>query len=279
MFTNTSNNDLCRIYQLVCLLSADPVPCFSPPGFKCSCHYFLSENADVYSCSNTSAFVDSLPSFVPQGTDWFLLTESQVKILSGDMDYLNSIVYLNLNTNHIKSITDEFINTVNKNQSLKFLNLANNNLAIIPSKVQELTFLQGVWLGGNPFDCHCSMTWMVGWLNNFTTPKGEHIIKDYKDVICHSGLNIGNPIYKLDEVSMGCFPSKWNLLQKVGVGIGAAVAVVIITVLVNISIRNSRSLRFFIFHKLNIRSALYWNAHKEDDNLENMKYDAYLTYR
>ena len=159
------------------------------------------------------------------------------------------------------------------------MNLANNKLAIIPSKIQELIFLQMVWIGGNPFDCHCSMTWMVGWLNNFTRKTGEHVIRDYKDVMCHSGLNIGDPIYKLDEVSMGCFPSKWSLFQKVGVGIGAAVAVVIITVLVIISIRNSRSLRFFIFHKLKIRSALYWNADKEDDNLENIKYDAYLTYR
>ena len=267
------------INKSVCLLSADPVPCFSPPGFSCSCHYFLYEKADVYSCPNTSASVESLPPTVPHGTDWFLLIDSQVKILAGDIYYLNSIVYLNLNTNHIESITDDFINTVNKNQSLRWLNLANNYLATIPSNIQKLTFLQKIWLGGNVFDCHCSMTWMVGWLNNFTTSKGEHIIIDYKDVYCHSGLNIGDPIYKLDEVSMGCFPNKWSLFQKVGVGIGSAVAVVIITVLMIISVRNSRSLRFFIFHKLNVRSALYWNANKEDDNLETMKYDAYLTYR
>ena len=200
-------------------------------------------------------------------------------MLSGELYYLNNIVYLNISTNHIESITDDFIDTVNKNQTLRWLNLANNYLTSIPSKMQNLTFLQGIWLSGNLFDCHCSMTWMVGWLNNFTTRTGEHIIIDYKDVLCHSGLNIGDPIYKLDEVSMGCFPNKWSLFQKVGVGIGAAVAVVIITGLVITSVRNSRSLRFFVFHKLKIRSALYWNAKKEDENVENMKYDAYMTYR
>ena len=223
--------------------------------------------------------METLPSAVPNGTNWLVIRNSQVNQLVGTYSYLMRIRHLDLQGSRIENIEDEFINTVEKNKILRGLNLANNRLLNIPIKIQQLTFLEQVWLHGNLFDCHCSMTWMVGWLNNFTTTSGQHVIVDYKDVLCHSGLNIGDPIYKLDEVSMGCFPNKWSLLQKVGVGIGAAVAVVIIIGLVIISVRNSRSLRFFIFHKLKIRSALYWNAKKEDENLENMKYDAYLTFR
>ena len=255
------------------------MPCFSAPGFSCSCHYFLYENANVYSCSNTSASVESLPPTVPQGTDWFVLTDSQLKILSGTFYYLNSIVYLNLSTNHIESITEDFIDTVNKNQNLRWLNLANNYLASIPSKMQELTFLQGIWLSGNLFDCHCSMTWMVGWLNNFTTRTGDHVIIDYKDILCYSGLNIGDPIYKLDEVSMGCFPKELTIWQKVGIGIGTGVAGLIIIILSVLIIKRSRDIKFILYYYCKWGSYFGVPKDDKDENLNNIKYDAFLYYR
>ena len=259
------------------MFSGLPVQCDSYTEHTCYCHYFLTFRANVYNCSYGNE--KRLPPSVPHGTNWFLLQRNHIFELNSNFKYLRSIWFLDLKSNSIKLISDTFIDTVKKGGEIKWLDLSENNLARIPSTIQELTFLEKVWLDGNPFHCDCEMTWMIGWLNNFTGPDGEHKIVNYDRLVCHQGIMKGMPIYLLKVVDMGCFPREWTLWQKVGVGIGAVVTLGIITGLVITSIRISKSLRFFIFHKLKIRSALYWNAKKEDENLENIKYDAYLTFR
>ena len=187
---------LCRSNTISTLLSilAAPVSCLSSAQFICSCYYYLYYKANVYSCFTTSGPVEMLPTAVPHGTDWLVIENSQVNQLAGSYSYLMSIWYLNLQGSKIESMGDDFVNTLDRNKTLRWLNLANNRLSNIPRRMQELTFLQHVSLSGNLFDCHCSMIWMVGWLNNFTTTGGDHVIVDYKDVFCYSGLNIGDPI-------------------------------------------------------------------------------------
>ena len=51
------------------------------------------------------------------------------------------------------------------------------------------------------------MTWMIEWLNGFSTYLNGPIIADYNEMICHSGMMKGQPIYQLNEVKMGCFPA------------------------------------------------------------------------
>ena len=69
---------------------------------------------------------------------------------------------------------------------MKWLDLSHNRLKNSPRDVQHLTNLEKIWLSGNVFHCDCEMTWMIRWLNNFTTPSRQYIIVDYQEMKCHS---------------------------------------------------------------------------------------------
>ena len=128
----------------------------------------------------------------------------------------------------------------------------------------------------NPYHCDCEMTWMVGWLNNFTTITGDHVIVDYKRLKCHSGLMPGKPIYQLDKVAMGCFPPELTLWQKVGIGIGAGTACFVITILITWNLKRSREFKFFMYYYLKLDTV---PKDDKDENVDNMEYDAFFCYR
>ena len=179
----------------------------------------------------------------------------------------------------LPSINDSFLLCLQLKKSITWLNLARNKLTGIPSKIQGLHYLQKIWLSGNPFHCDCSMLWMIGWLNNFTTSTGRHIVVDYQDIRCHSGTAVGIPIYKLNEVLLGCYPKGLTVWQRVLIGIGSGTAGLIIIFLFLIIIKRSRTLQFFIFYKLKIKSIISLNKDLEDENVEYKEYDAFLSYR
>ena len=139
--------------------------------------------------------------------------------------------------------------------------------------------MQKIWLAENPFHCQCSMTWMIGWLNNFTTTTGEHVIVDFQHVTCHSGLNIGEPVYKLDEVDMGCFPKELTLWQKVGIGVGSGVAGLVIIALSALAIKRSRDIKFFFYYYCKWMICVGVPRDDKDEKLDNLKYDGFLYYR
>ena len=128
------------------------------------------------------------------------------------------------------------------------MDLSYNNIVTLPNKIQSLVHLQQIWLAGNPFHCDCSMTWMIGWLNNFTTSTKEHAIRDYRKLKCRSGRMKGSQIYLLNKVDLGCFPNIWTTWQKVGVGIGSGFAAIIIITLSILVIKRSRDIKFFFYY-------------------------------
>ena len=81
------------------------------------------------------------------------------------------------------------------------------------------------------------MTWMIGWLNNFTTSAGEHVVQDYQDLRCHSGAAMEMPIYKLNEIIWGCYSKGLTIWQKVLIGTGSGTGGLIIIVLLILSIK------------------------------------------
>ena len=188
----------------------------------------------------------SLPTSILRETDWLVMEEDPITKLSVSHKYFEQLKFLNLKNSNINSISKSFLDSLQRNRNLTWINLAGNKLISVPQKALDLVLLEKVWLSGNPFHCDCSMTWMIGWLNNFTSQYGNHIIIDYKSVKCASGLMVGKAIYKLNEVDMGCFPRKWTIWQKVGVGIGTAVAAIIILVLTVLIIKRSRDIKFFL---------------------------------
>ena len=181
-----------------------------PVGYPGFCYYDLKHRANVYNCSSTD--LKTLPVSVPNFTDWVWLENNKIQNLHGNMSYLKSIGYLNVNSNKITIMNGCFMSALLQSQTLKWLNLAFNDITNLPVNVQNLTHLEKIWLSGNPFHCDCEMTWMIGCLNNFTKPSKEHVIVDYQDIKCHSGKMKGKPIYKLNVVKMGCFPSRMTTL-------------------------------------------------------------------
>ena len=255
------------------LLAASPVNCLQ----SCFCYYNIHFSVNVYNCSSLNLY--TLPQSAPNFTNWILLENNNINKIYDFRDYLSEAHFLHLGGNMLSSINDSFLLNLQIKKTITWLKLARNRLTGMPTKIQELTYLQKIWLSGNPFHCDCSIIWMIGWLNNFTTSVGNHIVVDYQDVICHSGTAVGIPIYKLDKVLLGCYPKGLTKWQKVLIGIGSGTAGSIIIFLFLIIIKRSRTLQFFIFYKLNIKSILSLNKDLEDENVEWKEYDAFLSYR
>ena len=260
--------------KVIFLFSAFPLQCYNPAGVSCFCHYDLEHRANIYNCSSTN--LNTLSQYVPNYTDWVCFENNKIQNLRGNAQYMTKIEFLNLKNNMISSLPDSFILTLNQSTKLKWLNLGDNELVNFPLNVKYLSHLETIWLSGNHFHCDCEMTWMIGWLNNFTTHSGKHIIYDYQEIKCYSGLMVGKPIYKLNEVEMGCFPAKLTLWQKVGIGLGSGISNLIIITLVIWMLKKSREFKFFMYYYLKLDTV---PKDDKDENVDNMEYDAFFCYR
>ena len=260
-------------YTLFFLFTALPLKC---GNLQCYCYYYLDARANIYNCSSSQLKV--VPSVVPNLTNWVVLKNNNIANLNEFQSYFSEIQFLNLKGNLIASVGKTFLSELQKDKSNTWINLANNKLKMISPDIQNLTHLQKVWLGGNPFHCDCSMTWMISWLNNFKTQSGEHIIQDYQKLICHSGKAKGLPIFTLNRVILGCYPKELTTWQKIIIGVGSGIGLILIAFLLAKFVQRSRTFQFFLFHKLKIHSVL--NIHNDNEEaIEDKKYDAYLSYR
>ena len=199
-----------------------------------------------------------MPGTVLPGTNQFILKNNKIRKLCKFFEYITDLQIIDFRNNNISSVCETFANKVREGRNA----------------TSPWNQLDEIWLSGNPFLCNCSMTWMVGWLNNFTTSNGEHIIADYENFTCKSGMVIGKPIHLLNEVNMGCFPSKWTTWQKAGVGIGASAAIIIFIITL-VATKRSREVKFLLYYDFKL------NTIPDDDknvNLDNIKYDAFFCF-
>ena len=233
--------------------------------------------ANMFNCSSTK--LRTLPHLVPNFTDWVVLKNNNLRHVDDYVSYLDRIRYLDLANNQIFSINDSFLSRLTNSKMLVWLNLAENQLRSIPEKFQELTKLEKLWLGRNPIHCDCPMAWMINWLNNFTTAFGQHIIVDYQDIKCHSGEMIGIPIFELKEVDLGCYPNIWTTQQRIIFGSGLGTTILIIVSLAVLLVKRSRDIKFFLYYYC--KSCACFGVPRDDkkENLNDMEYDAYLSYR
>ncbi len=174
----------------------------------------------------------------------------------------------------VREISGEFIAKVNSMNTITSINLSGNQIERIAKDASNLKHVSEMWLASNAILCDCGMTWMIPWLNNFTTPAGTNIIKDYKQVKCTSGRFKGIPVHVLTDVAMGCYPHKWTTGQIVGV----ALAAVFLTILFAFTIfvmKRSRELKFLMHYYLKLDT-----VPKDDKNekLDNIEYDAFLCF-
>ncbi len=158
--------------------------------------------------------------------------------------------------------------------SLQSVNFAGNNIQSIPKTAMDIRSLKEVWLGVNPYHCDCQMTWMIPWINNFTTSQGKHIIRDYEDMKCRTGRMVNESIHILDNVKMKCFPRNLTTWQKVGIGIASVVMIAAICVSVLIT-KRSREVKFLMNYYLKLDTV---PKDDKDENVDKMKYDAFFSY-
>ena len=212
-----------------------------------------------------------MPASVPDDTEWLVMTnDTRLTDLRVSYDYLYKLRYLDLHNSNILKISDTFLNNLLTNTNLTWLNLAKNRINILPRKMEQLWLIRKIWLGKNPFHCDCSMTWMIPWLNNFTSPSGDHIIVDYKDLLCHSGQEVGTPIYKLNEVDMGCFPHRLTKAAILSIVFGGIALILVVIIILKRSLISFYLMEFF---NLDFRP-----KDEADKNVDDMEYDAYLCY-
>ena len=246
-------------------VSVNPISCHSSDFFACSCLYNQESKANVYNCSNVST-MKSLPSSVPPNTDWLSVRNNNISRLCGSYSYIKDLSFLGVENNNITKICSSFLD----DSKLKGFNLAQNNIVHLPYKIQKLDHLEEVQLSGNPYQCDCETAWMIQWLN--TTHAGGHVIVDYKDVKCHSGLMIGTPMYVLDEVQMGCFPTPLSSPSTI-----YTIASWLVIACLTIIFRKWRIIRNWRYSYL-----MYFRRHLNKQGVivihQQKKYDAYVSY-
>ena len=241
---------------------------------SCRCFYDVATRKNVQNCSCLN--LQNLPSLVPNFTDWLILENNNVINLDSFHTNLGTTNFLNLRRNKISTITTSFVGNLSESKGLKWLDLSENNLKRLPPEIQELTNLEKIWLGGNPLHCDCDMTWMIDWINNFTTTTTrEHVVVDHAHLNCHGGKMNGQPIYKLNKVDLGCYPHDWTTEQKLIVGLCVSIACIIIVALVIIGLYSKRA-RFLMYYYLKIDTI---SADDKNEELGNIEYDAFFCYR
>ena len=168
----------------------------------CICNYLQTENANVLNCSNVN--FESLKALeIPEDTTWIIANSNNIRHLCSGSD-IQSVQHIDFQLSGIVSICDEFFETIKK-RNVKYLNLAWNKITKFSKIFKEATNLDEIFLAGNPIECICDTLWFADWLEHFTTPSGERIVKDYGKVTCASGLGIGTRVYQLDGYEIGCY--------------------------------------------------------------------------
>ncbi len=253
-----------------CVL-ATPLPCLE----HCTCQYNQKNEANIFNCSGPQR--TTLPRSFPRYTNWIEITESNIRQLCGNYPYLQreavNVTRLNLKRSKIRNICDNTLLSL-FSSNIKWLNLAQNKLKSISNKFQSSSnHLNTLWLGGNPIQCGCDMTWLIDWLGKATAPSGAKLVQDYQDVICGPGLQAGTPIWKLDRVKMGCFPQ--HLPPSTIIILGAFGGFVVLGfVVISLVYKNRILVRWIVYKHFGKLVGV-----DSPENLDGMEYDAFLSYR
>ena len=211
------------------------------------------------------------PNYLTKLTNVMDLSGNKISKLCGKQTYFETILQLNISQNEINEVCEETVIYM-KTASITELNLANNSITSLPSELSNISSLQSVRLSGNKYICDCEMIWMIQWLSR-QTANGERIVKDYQNVVCHSGKLVGKQIYKLTSNEMGCYPHKLSLGEKITIGIFGTLIIGITIAILAIS-RRWNEVKFFLFLHFDIL-----DKNDGDEDLTDKSYDVFVSYR
>ncbi len=230
---------------------------------------------NVFNCSgplhtNITYVIQS----IPEATNWLILDKSNITELCGLSDHLSeSITHISVISGHLSHICDDSLDMILP--SVTSINLANNQLTYISPYIKSMTHhLTELWLGGNPIECDCSMTWMIDFLTNSSLISGNNLVKDYMDVICADSVYYGTPVYSLNPVKMGCYPRNtpiWIIKTTASIG-GGALIVIVLSIL---TYHKRARVRWLIYKYFGILIG----GDKGIQDMSGIEFDAFLSYR
>ncbi len=208
---------------------------------------------------------------VPNFTTWIVFENTNATQLCGLYSYFNSpsnISYLSVTHGNLGMICPDTLGQIVSNSSVTSLDLRNNKLSQMPQVFAGYTHLHiKVWLAGNPLKCSCEMVWLINWL----ATDGKQIVKDYEEVTCRKGRQIGQPIYLLKPLDMGCYPRNTSLFITMSL-LGGVVTFLMITM--GLIVRSS-DFRWLIYRNF---GQLVGDPDK-DEEIDAMVFDAFVSFR
>ncbi len=241
----------------------------------CQCLYDQGLKVNIMTCTNKTVF----PAAVPNFTDWIIVQNMNIQKFCTTYQYIDSkdgiISFLSIEYSNFVDICDSTLKSILSSPRLKQISFANNNLTKI-SIIWKThgSHLEKVWLGGNPIQCHCDMLWTMDWLQNATGTSGHRLVQDYQDVICATRPQRGTPVYKLNRVTMGCYPKHtpiWIITTSSSVG-----GVILILVIGIIFVHRNRKLARWLIYK-NFDKLLGDPDRNED--ITDKQFDAFISFR
>ena len=237
------------------------------------CHYNPIEKANVYNCSQGQ--VNQLPNRVQANTTWFINMNSNMQELCGNFEYLHKLTLIDVSSNEISFVCSDFISYLHEGNHEKLtINLQNNQLKTLPQEIKMVDKRIQFLISQNPFQCSCDMLWMTTWLNNGTTPSGEHIIKDYNDVFCHSTEQTRKHISTLQASDLGCYHKIITTSAIIGITFAGLIIILVISTVI-IGVKRGREIRWLVYKNVGV----YVRGKQDSEDMTDMGFDAFISYR
>ncbi len=230
-----------NIYYFCSILSAKQIQCSE----SCTCHYNQALDENVFMCTGPN--IRNMPTSIPNNTDRIILTRTNITHLCISFPYFNQLSSLSIVSSRLTRICDDTLGDILNSQTLKQLDVSKNNIHHFSTVwMKKSRILDQIWLSGNPAECGCDMIWMADWLENATTRSGSRLVKDYRDLACSSQTKNGTPVYKLDKVNLGCYPTDKPLWIIVVASVISAFMLVVVTVVLTVH-RYWRIVRWLVY--------------------------------
>ncbi len=245
--------------------------------YHCTCHYKQSVRVNVLECTNPA--LSSVLQTIPHFTDWLIIKKIYTNNFCISYLYSNPIVgrvsHLRIESSNISNICHDTLQSILSSPNLTEISVVNNSFTKFSLTWKtHSSYVERLWLGGNPIDCNCDMLWMMDWLENSTGASGKRLVQDYQDVICATGPEAGTPVYRLDKVKLKCYPKEipiWIIIVASSVS-----AVILITVVTILMIHRYRRLIWWLIYK-NFDKML--GDSDRDEDITDTQFDAFISFR
>ncbi len=154
----------------VFLVSVVPVPCLE----ECFCHYSVNNDGNTMDCSHNN--MTQLPDQVLPRSEHFIMTGNNLEnLICPKRCALLGLTKLSLENNSVRTIDETFLKVLLVNGVS--VNLSGNKINQVPLVLASTQLNGSIWLGHNPYECHCDMMWMQDWLLNATNVMDKALIK------------------------------------------------------------------------------------------------------